>query len=287
MLAALSLPASPQQSPPAATGYLGSEGCRGCHAELFRRFESTAHWKTTLSFRGAATPRGCESCHGPGKEHGDTLGDPQKIIGFRALKPAQVAERCLECHQYGEEHANFRRSAHRSANVTCLNCHSVHHAAEKQYLLRMSQPQLCYGCHRRAQAEFARPFRHRVDEGLVKCTECHNQHGGFLTRQLRSTAAQEAICGKCHAETVGPFVFEHPPQKTEGCGSCHAPHGSVNPRLLLRSRVNQLCLECHTPSRNAQATGTPGFHNQDQAFQACTLCHVQIHGSNVSALLMK
>lgn len=286
MLAALSLAASAQEPSPAST-YLGSEGCRGCHAELFRRFESTAHWKTMLAVRGMPAPRGCESCHGPGRVHADTLGDPQKIIAFRALNPAQVSERCLECHQYGEEHANFRRSAHRSANVTCLDCHSVHHAAEKQYLLRMSQPQLCYSCHRRTQAEFARPFRHRVDEGLVKCTECHNQHGSFLTRQLRSTAAQEAICGKCHAETVGPFAFEHQPQKTEGCGACHAAHGSVNPRLLRRSRVNQLCLECHTPSRSAQATGTPGFHNQDQAFQACTLCHVQIHGSNASALLMK
>ncbi len=122
---------------------------------------------------------------------------------------------------------------------------------------------------------------------MLRCTECHNQHGGFLTRQLRSTAAQEQICGKCHMETHGPFVFEHAPQKTEGCMACHAPHGSQNPRLLKRAQVNQLCLECHTRSSLSAARGTPGFHTQEQMFQACTLCHVRIHGSNQSEMFFK
>ena len=269
-----------------AAAYLGVEGCRDCHAATHKNFETTPHWKTTLADKGAAH-QGCESCHGPGKAHADSLGDRTKIVGFRDMKPAEVAQRCLTCHQYGEERANFRRSMHKSSNVACLDCHSMHHYTEKPYLLRSAQPGLCYGCHQETRAEFARPFRHRVEEKLIKCTDCHNQHGGYLTRQLRSTAAQQEICGKCHAETRGPFVFEHDPVRTEGCMACHAPHGSVSARMLKHNQVNLLCLECHTLTTGMDVRGATGFHNQNEKFQACTLCHVSIHGSNRSQLFLK
>ena len=46
------------------------------------------------------------------------------------------------------------------------------------------------------------------------------------------------------------------PVKTEGCVICHTPHGSTNPRLLKRSQVNLLCLECHTFTLD---TGAPAL----------------------------
>ncbi|MBI1941936.1 MAG: cytochrome C, partial [Acidobacteria bacterium] len=122
---------------------------------------------------------------------------------------------------------------------------------------------------------------------MVKCTDCHNQHGGFLTKQLRSTAAQDAVCFKCHVDKAGPFVFEHAPVKTEGCIACHTPHGSSNPRLLKRSQVNLLCLECHTITIDSPVPGLPSFHNQSQKYQACTLCHMAIHGSNFSSVFFR
>jgi DmsE family decaheme c-type cytochrome len=125
-----------------------------------------------------------------------------------------------------------------------------------------------------------------VNEGLVKCTDCHNQHGGFLSRQVRATSGQDALCFKCHAEKAGPFVFEHQPVKVEGCMACHSPHGSSNPRLLKRSQVNLLCLECHTLSGGGLAPAGPN-HDQSQKYQACTLCHVAVHGSNTSAVFFK
>jgi len=121
-----------------------------------------------------------------------------------------------------------------------------------------------------------------VNEGLIKCTDCHNEHGGFLTKQLRSTAAQDMVCFKCHNDKAGPFVYEHAPVKTEGCVACHTPHASSNPRLLKRSQVNLLCLECHTLTVDAGAPNIPSFHNQSAKYQACTLCHPMVHGSNVN-----
>ena len=53
-------------------------------------------------------------------------------------------------------------------------------------------------------------------------------------------------CVKCHVEKRGPFVFEHPAVKVEGCVTCHNPHGSTNRMLLVRREGRQLCLQCHT-----------------------------------------
>jgi DmsE family decaheme c-type cytochrome len=135
--------------------------------------------------------------------------------------------------------------------------------------------------------DFSKPFHHRVNENLVRCTDCHNVHGGYLTKQLRATAAQDAVCFKCHVDKAGPFVFEHEPVKTEGCVACHTPHGSSNPRLLKRSQINLLCLECHTLTVDSPVPGLPSFHNQAQKYQACTLCHMAPHGSNFSSVFFK
>jgi len=81
-------------------------------------------------------------------------------------------------------------------------------------------------------------------------------------------------------------MFEHEPVKVEGCTSCHIPHGSPNPHLLKVSNVNLLCLQCHTASF-ANAPGAPSFHNQSTQFQACTICHTQIHGSNIDKFFFR
>lgn len=96
-------------------------------------------------------------------------------------------------------------------------------------------------------------------KGLVQCSDCHNPRGGFLTRQLRATAAQDTVCYKCHADKAGPFVFEHEAVKIEGCVACHTPHGSSNPRLLKRSQVNLVCLECHAFTVDSVPSATPTF----------------------------
>jgi len=273
---------------PAGTGhYVGSESCRECHSDLYKPFESTAHWKTILDTRRGPAFQGCESCHGPGEEHVNSGGDPEKIIRFSGLSASKVSERCLFCHVYGEEHSNFLRSAHKTSNVSCLDCHSPHHAAESQFLLRASQPEVCYRCHADNKADFRKPFHHRVEEKLLRCTDCHNQHGGFLDKQLRSASSQEQVCGRCHIEQTGPFTFEHAPVRTEGCTVCHAAHGAANARMLKRAQVNLLCLECHTFTTGSKVRGTPPFHNQAERYQACTLCHTAIHGSNFSRTFLE
>ena len=274
---------------PEVSKYVGAETCKTCHEEIYNAWEKTPHWKTTLNTKGGPSKQGCEGCHGPGADHVAGSGDKTKIFVFEGKSRQETSTRCLTCHGEAHEQSHFAQSAHSSSDVGCLDCHSPHHAKEKEFLLLVQdQPQLCYGCHTSAKADFAKPYHHRVNEGLVQCADCHNPHGTGTVRQLRSLPSGDAICYKCHVDKQGPFVYEHVPVKTEGCSSCHSPHGSTNPKLLNVMPVNMLCLQCHTFSTTLTAGGPSGpTHNQSAKYQACTMCHTQIHGSNFSNVFFK
>ena len=274
--AAQAAPSAPQAGAPQ---YVGADTCKTCHEDVFKGFEGSPHWMTTQETNMTHGAHACESCHGPGSAHVEGGGDKSKIFVFEGAKSDDISKRCLTCHESKVEQREFMRSPHHENGVSCISCHSVHHS-KKEYLLTSKQPQLCYSCHKEQIADFQKTFRHRVDEGLIKCTDCHNPHGTLRDRQVRSSPNQDLVCTKCHADKRGPFVFEHEPVRTEGCTACHTPHSSVYPRMLLTARVNTLCLQCHEQIPT-------GPHSQNLARQSCIICHMSIHGSNVSNIFFK
>jgi predicted CXXCH cytochrome family protein len=304
--------------------YVGSETCQACHEDKFKNFSKTSHARLEKepSWKGKVV--GCEACHGPGKAHVEFMSDDANVADFRKdpahmdariialkkLSTKDASETCLSCHAGKEEHNNFRRGEHWRNDVGCTDCHSAHdpdpgppQAQSLVYpaitsgdkkpdssvtkMLRASEVQLCLKCHTEQRAQFNMPFHHKVMEGIMKCSDCHNPHGGFELKQTRLALGSDAACVKCHNDKLGPFVYEHAPLKTEGCTVCHSPHGSSNSRLLTRPKVFQLCIECHTNAHAISvpdaegAPNTPTFHNLGLSrFQNCTTCHVMIHGSN-------
>jgi len=286
VLVATDRPPAPANTVSGAVEYVGADTCKGCHEEIYGNWARTAHYKTLL--KKQAGGQGCEACHGAGSEHVNNGGDKTKIFNFKTVEGKAVNDRCLQCHNSDEARHNFRRSEHNKANVSCTDCHSIHKAGGRgEMLLVKAQPQLCYGCHAGVKPDFSKPFHHRVNEGAVNCTDCHEPHGSGAAHSLRATSARDTVCFKCHTDKAGPFAFEHAVVKTEGCSSCHTPHGSTNPRLLTRSQMNLLCTECHTTTAGMAAPGVPSFHNQAQKYQACTLCHTAVHGSNTDRTLFK
>jgi DmsE family decaheme c-type cytochrome len=276
--------------------YVGSETCKTCHADMpskdfFKHYEGSPHFVTTLDTKKGPEWQGCEGCHGPGKAHVDGGGDKTKIFTFQNASAREINARCMSCHAGGPQHMNAINSIHTQNNVSCISCHSPHKSQTKEFLLTKAQPELCYACHLQKKAEFEMPFHHRVNEGLVQCSDCHNPHGTVGPKQVRSSATQDAVCFTCHADKQGPFVFEHKPVKIEGCASCHIPHGGANAHMLRVSNVNLLCLQCHTNSlmnaKTGTAPGTPSFHSQETFFKSCTLCHIQVHGSNFDPTFFK
>ena len=222
------------------------------------------------------------------------------------------SDRCMTCHVTGKLQQGFNHSEHAAQGVSCNTCHAPHLVNEvkdqskgglstpqaqffqimsqpdedrwlRNSLLKSPEPQLCYACHGTIKAQFALPVHHRVPEGFMKCTDCHNPHGTPNASNLIRTASE--TCSTCHVEKHGPFVYEHPAGKIDGCVTCHNPHGSINRMLLVRREGRQLCLQCHT-----------GIHEEDpvphsrlgfQTSGECVRCHVTIHGSNFDVNLLR
>jgi DmsE family decaheme c-type cytochrome len=266
--------------------FVGADVCAACHEAEAKGFPTNPHSKMVLMHGNNGVT--CENCHGPGKAYVES-GGTTKLFDFTTAPAKAVDAQCLTCH--AAAHPNFLRSPHARAGASCASCHSVHAPQDEAQLLKASQPTLCYQCHTDVKPQFDMPFHHPVNEGAVKCSDCHDTHGTFGNHQLRSTADQNTICTKCHTEVAGPFVYEHPVVKTEGCLACHSPHGSPNARLLNVSNMNSLCLQCHSATNSAafpNALSPIGpAHNQMSTEVACTNCHTQIHGSNASDVFFK
>src|SRR6185437_5825005 len=145
--------------------YVGADTRKTCHEDVAVGYDKSPHWKTTLARHNGPEWQGCEACHGPGKEHAES-GDPAKIIRLNAIGREESSKRCLGCHEFGQEHANFLRSEHLKNNVGCVDCHSIHAPKVQAKLLRATQPQLCYSCHLDVKPDFSKPFHHKVNEGL-------------------------------------------------------------------------------------------------------------------------
>jgi len=313
---ASSKPASVTWKAPAnakADTFIGGELCMACHAPEAEQFGKTVHADAAPSSAKYGT--GCESCHGPGKAHveamADAAGDAAKVAAAKKLifsfqaKPAENAARCLNCHTSSPDQRLFDRSEHKLMGVACNQCHSSHllvaadrkaplrpefpqakffqlplRAEENRWLteslLKQKQPDLCFTCHKTIQAQFAMPTHHRVPEGSMKCTDCHESHG-TMNRALLKQANFE-VCVGCHVEKRGPFLYEHASVKVEGCTACHSPHGTVERNLLIRREGRFLCLQCHV---NPLADNVPHSRLSFQTRGECVRCHVQIHGSNV------
>ncbi len=285
-----------------ANDYVGSEVCRTCHSDIWSNFYRNPHFKSVASGKEAPENTGCEGCHGPGGDHVEASGGADTIPNaFSRMGPPQVLDTCLRCHSQTLSRANIRRSSHTLDDVVCNNCHSIHRAQTPKFLLARKQTDLCYTCHSNIRAQFSMPFKHRVNEGFMQCTDCHNPHGAFAPtwrmaarpRMVEQAQGNEEACLKCHIDKRGPFVFEHGSVRVDGCETCHNPHGSMNAKLLKRPVVFTVCLECHNGLGNfgTRNNGVPqpsATHNlADPRFQNCTACHVRIHGSNADSYFFR
>jgi DmsE family decaheme c-type cytochrome len=295
LIFALLVVAARAQVAPAPSPYVGSEACGVCHEDIGKAFAKTAHHAAdgTDKKRGF-DGKACESCHGPGAKHAGSA-DAADIRNPGKLTAAAVDKICLTCHLNQPTHIGRLESSHAKDQVACTTCHTIHATGSDVLVARKADAvnKLCEGCHLTVAGQFQKPFHHKVPEGAMSCVDCHNPHGSIRHAMTQSFGANEPGCLNCHGDKRGPFTFEHGPVRFEGCSTCHAAHGSANPRMLERPVVQQVRLECHANLPNLNTKGTigvvpPAFHDLlSPRYQNCTVCHQKIHGSYVDRNLLK
>jgi len=269
--------------------------CNACHFDKFEAIGRTPHIALFSAEAQQSTGHtiGCTNCHGDVAAHIAAGGGRGTVFAFRTEAVIARNDVCLGCHRAA--HPTFDRSPHARAGLACTSCHSQHGGGATALLRTPDVPpdiarlgarsRLCFDCHNGPFAEAALNEHHRLVEGVLECTSCHDPHAP-ATRSLLGGFKQQQ-CAGCHADKSGPFVFEHRASRTEGCTACHSPHGSPNRHLLAYQRVGELCLSCHAavPQFHAgfNAAAPPRFGLDTQ----CTSCHSAIHGSNFDPFFLR
>lgn len=282
-----------QQDTPAAGDYVGTQTCLECHSDQWPSFRMSVHYQNEQE--GEWSGRACESCHGPGSEHVESMGEVPMIFSSLGETSVQTKiDQCLGCHgKLGESYFYFRSSDHVKGTIACSDCHKPHTGARYDKLqapiagartdsldYRAGQ-EACLQCHQELRTATNLNERHRINEGMVKCVDCHNQHDHATRTELGGFKYD--VCVECHTDKEGPFVFEHLSVRVEGCTACHSSlHGNVNRHLLSHQNTAELCYSCHAV--------VPGFHNPGTRFGTdanCTNCHAAIHGSNINEFFFR
>lgn len=101
-----------------------------------------------------------------------------------------------------------------------------------------------------------------------ECNSCHdlNSIGNMIIDEPE-------LCYQCHTDYNELYPEIHGPVDGGFCTSCHNPHSSKEPALLV-DRVNSLCLFCHKVEELSEFD----MHRGGDDF-LCTDCH-NPHGGN-------
>jgi predicted CXXCH cytochrome family protein len=209
---------------------------------------------------------------------------------------------CADCHK--DIVRKFPASPHarihpdNAAMVGQSGCESCHGPGSKhieagggaRFIINPGKdPASCFQCHLDVNAEFNLPQHHPVIEGHMNCGQCHDPHGGDIFKPAGglAMARHNESCAQCHRDQTRPFVFEHQAMR-EGCITCHAPHGSINQKMLIDSDPN-LCMRCHAQVQTTSGQFLIGNVDHYNRLRIGTCwaagCHTAVHGSNVDPRL--
>jgi predicted CXXCH cytochrome family protein len=114
------------------------------------------------------------------------------------------------------------------------------------------------------------------------CESCHQAvstpHPQKGKKTFKLTQEPPALCYGCH-DAFGKKKHIHPPVKDGMCTTCHNPHASDEPKLLVQPEKD-LCLMCH-PEKPKQK-----YLHGPAATGDCIMCH-NPHESDNDALTVK
>ena len=196
---------------------------------------------------GHTTPDGFakEEFHIPSNENKCT--PCHQTTSKNLSKDASVEKECAPCHAPLSRLPYFHAPA---ASWECLKCHDSN--GEKKFQLNADySAKICFDCHSDKQDDISN--KASVHGVVEQCNMCHDAHGA--DNDMLLVAPVNTICLTCHddiAQKPHPVV-NHPIEgrpdpfrkgKEMSCVTCHNPHTSEHPQLLISPRMS-LCQDCH------------------------------------------
>jgi DmsE family decaheme c-type cytochrome len=223
------------------------------------------------------------ACHGDASAH---VKDPMKVKPENRLSAkvgaAAQTQVCMTCHAGNRQLTFWEAGKHSLNEVACSNCHSIHGGKTDTAIrpftttFRDNEADICASCHQSIRSATLKPSHHPIQEGKIKCSDCHNPHGALSKAMVKQETVNQQ-CLSCHAEKRGPYVFSHPAVE-DNCLSCHNPHGALSKAMVKQETVNQQCLSCHAEKRGPYVFSHPAVEDN------CLSCH-NPHGSSHNFLL--
>jgi predicted CXXCH cytochrome family protein len=202
--------------------------CVTCHEDQAKKIDSAK-----VPHPGAAGD--CVTCHNP---------HAGKSPGFLQPDPVRA---CLQCHS--EQADQFKKAhLHQPAfQQGCATCHEPH-GGDNEHLLRTAKTQdLCLECHGPDSQPKKLESDHLITifNGSVKLPEDYFTKNKVPVLPLRY--------GRGHPVNGHPVTDVVDPSDTTkitakiNCMSCHQPHASAQPDLLVKDQANnlQFCQSCH------------------------------------------
>ena len=226
-------------------GYVGEATCVTCHENVHPNFGETVHARVLgpQGTRPGEWPWTCESCHGPGAEHvAAGGGEAGHLVTFDRGNLEEVDRAnavCLGCHRMGKQ-LHWEGSKHDSRGLACTTCHNpVDKISRRGQLAHESSVETCTTCHLEQKSKIYR-----------------NNH--MPLRPTRSAFGDQ--------------------ESWMDCSSCHNPHGSPSPHMLVRASTPETCYTCHAEKRG------PFLWEHAPVNEDCSNCH-DPHGSAREAML--
>jgi len=197
-----------------------------CHSEQAEKIE-----KAKVQHPGAQGD--CTACHNP---------HAGRTPGFLQPDPVQA---CLACHSTQSDQMK-KAHLHKPAFETgCATCHEPH-GGDNEHLLRAKNiNDLCLECHGPDTKPQRLESEHMVTifNGQVKLPENYFRRMPILPIKY----------GLGHPVAKHPVKDQMDPNDVTkvrvpiNCGTCHQPHSSAQPDLLVKDQANNIafCASCH------------------------------------------
>jgi predicted CXXCH cytochrome family protein len=202
--------------------------CVTCHSDQAEKIE-----KAKVQHPGAAGE--CVACHNP---------HAGKTPGFLQPDPVRA---CLTCHSEqaeGMKKAHLHQPAYGQA---CATCHEPHGGDNAHLLRTKTVDALCLECHgaesvpKKLEAENL----WTIFDGKVKLPGDYFTKNRVVVLPLKGGAGHP-VAGHPVRDVPDPTDVTKTLQKIN-CMTCHQPHSSAQPDLLVKDQANNLmfCATCH------------------------------------------